>query len=42
MLGMWVGENESNKHCLMVLNQLKDRRLEDVLIFSTGNLPRFS
>lgn len=42
ILGMWVGENESSKYWLMVLNQLKDRGLEDVLIFSTDNLPGFS
>lgn len=42
ILGMWVGENESSKYWLMVLNQLKDRGLEDVLIFSTDNLPGFT
>ena len=38
----WVGENESSKYWLLVLNQLKERGLEDVLIFSTDNLPGFS
>ncbi len=42
ILGMWVGENESSKYWLMVLNNMKDRGLEDVCIFSTDNLPGFS
>ena len=42
ILGMWVGENESSKYWLLVLNQLKERGLKDVLIFSTDNLPGFS
>lgn len=39
---LWVGENESSKYWLLVLNQLKERGLEDVLIFSTDNLPGFT
>lgn len=42
VLGMWVGENESAKYWLMVLNQLHDRGLKDILIVSTDNLPGFS
>lgn len=42
VLGMWVGENESSKYWLMVLNQLKERGLEDILIISTDNLAGFS
>lgn len=42
ILGMWVGENESSKYWLMVLNQLRDRGLEDILIVSTDNLTGFS
>ena len=42
ILGMWVGENESSKYWLLVLNQLKERGLEDILIISTDNLPGFS
>ncbi len=42
ILGMWVGENESSKYWLLVLNQLKDRGLEDILIVSTDNLPGFT
>lgn len=39
---MWVGENVSSKYWLLVLNQLKERGLEDALILSTDNLPGFS
>ena len=39
---MWVGDNESSKYWLMVLNQLKDRGVEDILISSTDNLTGFS
>ena len=42
VLGMWVGENESSKYWLMVLNELKNRGLEDILIMSTDNLPGFT
>nr|WP_268873856.1 transposase [Anaerococcus urinomassiliensis] len=42
ILGLLVGENESSKYWLLVLNGLKERGLEDVLIFSTDNLPGFS
>lgn len=42
ILGMWVGENESSKYWLLVLNQLKERRLECILIVSTDNLSGFS
>lgn len=42
ILGMWVGENESSKYWLMVLNELKNRGLEDILIVSTDNLPGFT
>ncbi len=38
----WVGENESSKYWLLVLNQLKERGLEDILIVSTDNLPGFT
>ena len=33
ILGIWIGENESSKFWLGVLNDLKNRGLEDVLIF---------
>lgn len=42
ILVMWVGENESSKYWLLVLNELKERGLEDILIISTDNLPGFS
>jgi len=42
VLGMWVGENESAKYWLNVLNSLKNRGLEDILIASTDNLVGFS
>ena len=42
VLGMYVGENETSKYWLMVLNDLKNRGLKNVLIFSTDNLPGFS
>lgn len=42
ILGMWIGENESSKYWLLVLNQLKERGLEDILIVSTDNLPGFT
>ena len=42
ILGMWVGENETSKYWLLVLNQLKERGVEDILIISTDNLPGFS
>ena len=38
----WVGKNETSKYWLLVLNQLKERSLEDILIVSTDNLPKFS
>lgn len=42
ILVLWIGENESSEYWLLVLNGLKERGLEDVLIFSTDNLPGFS
>ena len=42
ILGMLVGENESSKYWFLVLNQLKERGVEDILIISTDNLPGFS
>ena len=42
VLGMWVGENESAKYWATVLNGLKNRGLEDILIVCTDNLTGFS
>ena len=38
VLGMWVGENESAKFWASVLNNLKNRKIEDILITCTDNL----
>lgn len=38
ILGIWIGENESSKFWLGVLNDLKNRGLNDVLIFSVDGL----
>lgn len=38
VLGIWIGENESAKFWLGVLNDLKNRGLQDVLIFSVDGL----
>jgi len=40
-LGFWAVENESAKHWLQILNCLKNRRVEDVLIFSIDGLSGF-
>ena len=42
VLGMWVGENESAKYWATVLNSLKNRGVEDILIVCTDNLTGFS
>jgi putative transposase len=41
-LGLWVCETESAKYWLSVLNELKNRGLTDVLIFSVDNLTGIS
>jgi putative transposase len=41
ILGMWVGENESSKYWLNVLNELKNRGVDDILIACTDNLSGF-
>lgn len=41
VLGMWVGENESAKFWATVLNSLKNRGVEDILIACTDNLIGF-
>lgn len=38
ILGIWIGENESSKFWLGVLNELKNRGIEDVLMFSVDGL----
>jgi putative transposase len=42
VLGMWVGENESAKFWLSVLNSLKNRGLEDILIACVDGLTGFN
>ena len=42
VLGMWVGENESAKYWATVLNSLKNRGVDDILIACTDNLAGFS
>ncbi len=33
VLGIWIGEDEPSKFWLRVLNDMKNRGLEDVLIY---------
>jgi putative transposase len=42
VLGIWIGENESAKFWLSVLNDLKHRGVQDILITCTDNLKGFS
>ena len=41
VLGMWVGENESAKFWLTVMNGLKNRGLQDILIACVDGLTGF-
>jgi putative transposase len=42
VLGMWIGENESAKFWLSVLNELKNRGVQDILITCVDNLSGFT
>ncbi len=42
VLGMWIGESESSKFWLSVLNELRNRGVQDILIASVDNLTGFS
>lgn len=42
VLGIWIGENESAKFWLSVLNELRNRGVQDILIISVDNLTGFS
>ena len=42
VLGIWIGEAESAKFWLGVLNELRNRGVEDILIISVDNLTGFS
>lgn len=39
---MWIGEHETSKFWLVVLNELKNRGVKDILIISVDNLNGFS
>lgn len=42
VMGMWVGENESAKYWAGVLNQLRNRGVQDIFIISSDNLAGLS
>jgi putative transposase len=42
VLGIWIGENESAKFWLNVLNELRNRGVQDILICSVDNLKGFT
>ncbi|MGG3471611.1 IS256 family transposase [Neobacillus pocheonensis] len=42
VLGIWIGENESSKFWLSVLNDLKNRGVQDILITCVDNLTGFT
>jgi putative transposase len=42
VLGMWIGENESAKFWLSVLNELRNRGVSDLLIVCVDNLTGFT
>lgn len=42
VIGIWIGENESSKFWLGVLNDIKNRGVEDILIFSVDGLTGLS
>lgn len=42
VLGIWIGEHETSKFWLVVLNELKNRGVHDILIISVDNLNGFS
>ena len=42
VLGFWIGENESSKFWLNILNEVGNRGVEDILIISVDNLKGFS
>lgn len=41
VLGIWIGENETSKFWLAVLNELKNRGVKDVLVFCVDELNGF-
>ncbi len=42
VLGLWIGQNESSKYWLGVINELKNRGVEDILITCVDGLSGFS
>lgn len=42
LLGMWIGEHETSKFWLVVLNELRNRGVQDILICCVDNLNGFS
>jgi len=42
VLGMWIGENESAKFWLSVMNEIKNRGVQDILIICVDGLTGFS
>jgi len=42
IIGIWIGENETSKYWLTVLNDIKKRGVDDVLIFAIDGLNGFS
>lgn len=41
VIGIWIGENETSKYWLTLLNEIKNRGVEDVLIFAIDGLNGF-
>lgn len=41
VLGMWIGSNESVKYWLGLLNEIKNRGVEDIMIVSVDDLTGF-
>ncbi|NOX14995.1 MAG: IS256 family transposase [Epsilonproteobacteria bacterium] len=42
IIGIWIGENETSKYWLTILNELKNRGVQDVLIFAIDGLNGFA
>ena len=42
IIGIWIGENETSKYWLTLLNELKNRGVDDVLIFAIDGLNGFN
>jgi len=42
VLGMWIEQNESSKFWMGILNELKNRGLQDILIAAVDGLTGFS